>query len=346
MKNKYNKGFLSLTTILIFIVIAFGASIVFGASPIDTGTNAGEAVTYTPDTPSTNVKRNSLQIDSLKFSKLELPVTTPGVPISSPPGLPPGPLAPTNECMHNTMLADRSKCSCSDAFITCSGTICVDVDGPADCDDLFDNYCWLNNTEPNQSAYICLAKPIIYLYPVQETNVDVRVETSGKVVVSDPLYPPEGWRDVTAFPDGRLIYNGKEYRELFYETENESINAPKEAIIIAKNNIDKELEAIIKKLGLSDFEANEFLEYWIPRLKDEINTPYISFSILDKIEKARLDKVIVTPVPDTRIEFIAYFKPVGSLSAAVNIKPLILPPKPPERTGFTFVEWGGTIDRN
>jgi len=54
-----------------------------------------------------------------------------------------------------------------------------------------------------------------------------------------------------------------------------------------------------------------------------------------------VDKVIITPEPDTFIFFLAYFKP---LSQPIQVKPLMLPLEPPKRVGFTAVEWGGTID--
>ena len=98
---------------------------------------------------------------------------------------------------------------------------------------------------------------------------------------------------------------------------------------------------LIIRLGLIKNEREEFLEFWIPRIK-ALNSPYIFVSILEKDEKERIDKVFYSPEPDTRIEFIAYFKP---LDFPIAIDPLILP-KRPERIGFTAVEWGGVIDNN
>jgi hypothetical protein len=61
---------------------------------------------------------------------------------------------------------------------------------------------------------------------------------------------------------------------------------------------------------------------------------------LDEQEKERIDHVEITPKPDTRIEYLFYFKGLQNFN---NIKALELP-KYPQRIGFTEVEWGGTID--
>ena len=50
-------------------------------------------------------------------------------------------------------------------------------------------------------------KPVIYLYPEQETEVSVELDLNGKLTCTYPEYK-DGWK-VTAAPDGMLMY-GKE----------------------------------------------------------------------------------------------------------------------------------------
>jgi hypothetical protein len=133
---------------------------------------------------------------------------------------------------------------------------------------------------------------------------------------------------------------GKKYNELFYETNVADINAPKNGIVVDSKNLDRELANIITSLGLIGVEKEEFLDWWLPRLK-ALNAPYILFSIIDTPEKERIDKVNISPKPDTFIEFMAYFKP---LDGPISIPALNLPNTPPERVGFTAVEWGGVLD--
>ncbi len=56
----------------------------------------------------------------------------------------------------------------------------------------------------------CSAKPVIYLYPEQETMVSVSLDYAGTLTATYPAYE-NGWR-VTAEPDGTLYdENGDEY---------------------------------------------------------------------------------------------------------------------------------------
>lgn len=59
-------------------------------------------------------------------------------------------------------------------------------------------------------------KPVIYLYPEQETTVSVSLDYAGTLTATYPAYE-DGWT-VTAEPDGTLYdENGDEYSYLFWE---------------------------------------------------------------------------------------------------------------------------------
>ncbi len=307
-------------------------------------------------------RQKSLQLDNLAFITLTPTPTKPPPPPQAPPQAPPLPPPPPagNYCSHNGLKTPDCECEPGQSA-PYKKLICTN---PAACDP-FDHY--KNNgippktpceyTENKDSAdgfhkyynyegctedpqTYCASKPIIYLYPTEKTIIDVRVETPGEIFISDPLYPIGGWRNVEAYPDGTLFYQGKKYRELYYESTFDDLNIPKNGIIIPKNKLREELKSITTKLGLNDFEQKEFIDYWTERLND-LNSPYILFSILNKEEKERVDHVQIQPEPDTRIEFLAYFKP---LKTSADIDPLILPKEPPKRVGFTIVEWGGILD--
>ncbi len=188
----------------------------------------------------------------------------------------------------------------------------------------------------------CIGKPVIYLYPTVPTLVDVSIVSPGRIYISDPLYPTGGWKQVLAHPDGRLRYQDKEYQELYYETEVASVAAPKAGIVIPTAHLETRLEGILDQLGLRGNEKEEFMDYWMPRLV-KLHAPYILFSILEPEEKERVDHVDIYPKPDTFIGFIAYFKAINT--PFYPIDPLIIP-ESPKRTGFTAVEWGGTISNN
>jgi hypothetical protein len=192
-------------------------------------------------------------------------------------------------------------------------------------------------------GWYCEAKPVIYLYPTKPTLVDVTMTMEeGHVLTSDPLYDEgfHGWQGVTAYPDGTLSYHQKSYKELFYESAIKDVKAPNNGIIISTNQLKPELVRITTALGLTATEQAEFLSYWLPALND-LHKPYILFSLISDSEKQRIDKVDISPKPDTFIYISAYFK---ALNQPINIEPLVLPQTPPKRVGFTAVEWGGTIE--
>ncbi len=246
-----------------------------------------------------------------------------------------------------------SKCPAGTAKVLCNFKNCVAEDRsghpslskvnlPNDkhpgsaCSNFGENQCSECGLE---NGIICWDKPVIYLYPESKVSVDVEVVTDGKIVVSDPHYPAGGWKNVIAEPSGTIFYQGKKYSQLYYETSVQDNGEIKNGIIISSNNLDPKLDEIITRLGLTGREKEEFLDYWLPRLHG-LGSKYILFSLIDSETKNMHDKLIINPEPETRIEFIAYFKP---LNKPIDISELKLT-EPPVRRGFTIVEWGGTID--
>lgn len=223
----------------------------------------------------------------------------------------------------------------------CGPGNCV-IDGPATkASDCCPGSGGQANWPDNRSPYWCDAKPVIYLYPTKPTNVSVKITIPGKITVSIPKYEEnEGWKNVLAYPNGDLIYKNNKYSELFYETIQERTTPPAAGWVVKMSNLKAKLTVITTKLGLKENEQQEFLSYWLPRLKD-LEKPYVFVSVFTGNEKQSIDKVDISPKPDTFIEFIMYYKGVD---APFNIKPLELPQDIPPRTGFTAVEWGGILD--
>ncbi len=186
----------------------------------------------------------------------------------------------------------------------------------------------------------CIGKPVIYLYPTKDTTVDVSLTIPGSITISDPLYSQEGWQHILAHPTGLFDYQGRTYRELYYETAVKTVKPPTNGIVLRTDELASTLPLLTTQLGLLPDEQQEFVSYWLPKLQ-ALNSPYVLFSVLDGVEKERIDHVAITPKPDTFIAFLAYFKP---LAHPIEVLPLVLPQTPPQRNGFTVVEWGGTID--
>ena len=59
--------------------------------------------------------------------------------------------------------------------------------------------------EVQEEQYDTAAKPVIYLYPEEETQVTVQLDYAGELTCTYPAYQ-DGWT-VTASPDGTLTDN-------------------------------------------------------------------------------------------------------------------------------------------
>ncbi len=176
------------------------------------------------------------------------------------------------------------------------------------------------------------AKPVMYLYPTFETAVNVRVGAT--VLVSDPLYPDGGWKNVIARPDGQLIYQGKNYSSLFWEGpgvgEYPSIT---HGIVVRRAEAEHTMYQQLVQQGLNSNETADFMAFWAPKIP---NTAYVRLTWFGSAELDQLAPLVISPKPDT-VQRI--FLDMSGLD-----KPTTLPSQTLHsfvRKGFTVVEWGG-----
>ena len=175
------------------------------------------------------------------------------------------------------------------------------------------------------------AKPVIYLYPEQETTVSVSLDYAGMLTATYPAYE-DGWR-VTAEPDGTLYdENGNEYSYLFWEGENNTDYDFSTGFCVAGADTADFLREKLAEIGLTPREYNEFIVYWLPKMQDN---PYnlISFQSEAYTDAAKLD---IDPTPDSVLRVFMAWKPLGRPQ---NIEPQTFTPF--ARDGFTVVEGGG-----
>ena len=176
------------------------------------------------------------------------------------------------------------------------------------------------------------AKPVIYLYPDETTDVSLKVDLDGELTCTYPDYR-DGW-NVTAYPDGTLVdkATGKEYYCLYWEGESAAEWDMSRGEVVGRNDTAEFLDSKLAEIGLNPRERNEFIIYWLPRLQEnEFN--YITFQTEAYSAAVPLE---VTPQPDSVLRvFMVY--------AAV---PEYFETEPQQfggfdRNGFTLVEWGG-----
>lgn len=179
-------------------------------------------------------------------------------------------------------------------------------------------------------------KPIIYLYPEEETEVNVKLTFTpdSELAYSYPQYPGgDGWT-VTANPDS-VIHdeNGREYSYLFWEADSCRVWDMSEGFVVRGSDTVSFLQEKLEYLGLTPKEYNEFIVYWMPQMQ---NNKYnlIKFQTADYEKMARLD---ITPEPDSIQRVFMTFK---ALDEYTEVPEQHL--EPFSRHGFSVIEWGGT----
>ncbi|WP_296569893.1 dockerin type I domain-containing protein [Ruminococcus sp.] len=200
-------------------------------------------------------------------------------------------------------------------------------------------YGWIKTVdEDNKTATVypdaVAAKPVIYLYPENETDVHVELElTEAELSTTYPKYN-NGW-DVTASPDGSLRNkaDGTHHKYLFWDAVNCRTRFDfSKGFCVAGSDTESFLKEKLTYMGLTEEEMNEFIVYWLP-LMEHNKYNLISFQGDVYTNSAKLN---ITPAPDSLLRVFMAYVP---LEEAVNIEPQQL--ENFERKGFTVVEWGG-----
>ena len=177
-------------------------------------------------------------------------------------------------------------------------------------------------------------KPVIYLYPEQETDVHVELElTESELNTTYPKYD-NGW-DVTAYPDGMLLNkaDGSHHKYLFWDAVNCRTRFDfSKGFCVAGSDTESFLKEKLTYMGLNEQEMNEFIVYWLPLIEHNAYN-LISFQGDAYTNSAKLK---ITPTPDSECRVFMAYVP---LENAVAIEPQQL--ETFERNGFTVVEWGG-----
>ena len=191
-----------------------------------------------------------------------------------------------------------------------------------------------NIEKPNPET----AKPVIYLYPEQETKVNVQLTFNGTLTSTYPTLPPEGWT-VTAQPDGTLTdEEGRSYRYLFWEGVADVDWKQGSGFLVKAEDAREFLEGSLTQLGLNELEQNDFITYWLPKLEKN-GESFVTFAAEQYTDNAVLT---VTPQPDSvlRVQMLISKVDDSNRAAFQKLPEQELPRF--EREGFVLVEWGGT----
>ncbi|MBR6689107.1 MAG: hypothetical protein IKL68_03740 [Clostridia bacterium] len=178
-------------------------------------------------------------------------------------------------------------------------------------------------------------KPVIYLYPTEDTKIDVELLNKDLLTCTYPKYQDK-W-SVLAKPNGDLTYlsTGRSLYSLYYEANNiVDFNVTNEGFVVKGKDSATFLEEKLDILGLNEHEAEEFIIYWLPILEaNKYN--YIRFATKEEIDANM--PLEVNPNPDSVIRVLMTYK---ALKTPFIVKEQVL--ERPNREGFVLVEWGGT----
>lgn len=187
--------------------------------------------------------------------------------------------------------------------------------------------------ERRKSSRLLVDKPIIYLYPKEETEVSIVAGYPEKFTHTYPKY--DGSWNVVAEPNGTLHdkKTGRELYSLYWEGKDEVKVNDKEGFCVKGEDTISFLEDKLAKLGLNEREAEEFIVYWLPIL-EENKYNFIHFLTTEEVEE--IMPLEITPNPDTRIRILMEYK---GLNKEIKVEEQKI--ETPERNGFVMVEWGG-----
>ncbi len=180
-----------------------------------------------------------------------------------------------------------------------------------------------------------MGKPVIYLYPEENTRVKVNVKPTNGISVSDPDIG-DGW-EVLATPKGD-IYNlkdRKKYPYLFWEGFATNFITPKEGFVVAKTDVETFFDTKLAFMGMNEKETADFKEFWLPFFTEK---PYYFITFIDQKTFDTYAPLTVEPKPDTLIRIFFDYK---GLDEKKEVKEQRL--KRGERKGFTLIEWGGRL---
>ena len=145
-------------------------------------------------------------------------------------------------------------------------------------------------------------KPVIYLYPKEKTDIELKINFEGKLLTTFPKLD-KSWK-VTAYENGQIFdkKTNRFYSSLFWDG---AISFPashyqyKTGFVVEKENITSFLIEKLEFMGLNTTETNDFIQYWLPILEKNnhtfihflVNEDYAVFSTNEVDSRPQRNKV-------------------------------------------------------
>ncbi|MDC0257177.1 hypothetical protein OAK35_00390 [Crocinitomicaceae bacterium] len=182
---------------------------------------------------------------------------------------------------------------------------------------------------------ILTEKPVIYLYPQEERNVQVKVNPAGEFTFTYPKYE-NGW-DVLASPDGKLIVDDQSYNYLFWEA-SEQLSIEEidfnTGFTVPGLDVTAFLEEKLTDAGLNGTERADFITFWGPRMASHEDV-FLQFKFNEECDQ--FGELEIEPKPDNVYRIYVVWQPIDQLRIAPRAQEIPVM----NREGFTVLEWGG-----
>ena len=180
-------------------------------------------------------------------------------------------------------------------------------------------------------------KPIIYFYPTQEMDLEIKYYDPNRLLTTYPKYE-DGW-NIHLKENGLFTNNNsdsnREYYGLYFDEINEYKCDFDEGFYVNKDNAIEFLEEKLDYLGYNNKEADEFIMYWLPILENNVH----SLVYFEQTEERNNECPLSFSVsPDSILRTIIHIKKVDKETSIKEQQLYSF-----NRFGFSVVEWGGSI---
>lgn len=177
-------------------------------------------------------------------------------------------------------------------------------------------------------------KPMIYIYPEEEMDLEIKLSDPSILTHTYPKYNTS-W-SVRVDKSGNIYdYNtNRNYYGLYWEAIDNYKLDMSEGFVVKGEDTTKFLEDKLSVLGLNEREINEFIVYWIDDMENN-KYNFIRFRTSEEINE--MMGLSFSKNPDTLIRVIMDYK---ALDKPIEVKEQELTSV--TRKGLTIVEWGAS----
>ena len=189
---------------------------------------------------------------------------------------------------------------------------------------------------------IC-TKPVVYAYNAA-SNFKLTIKPHGGFTFTYPK--SDGDWELKTNHDGSLtnVKTEKKYPYVFWEGEGKDLDIvverkAVEGFLIKTDTCVSFLERTLAQIGFNAKESADFITWWGPQIIQK------EYALLQFLQTESYSKTIaeidVDPNPESVLRLYMYFMPLNS--AEFDFKIVEPQFEKFERTGFTIVEWGGSV---